>query len=228
LPCAAIFWSIGASRKGDPIDGRPTSKVNSAQILQHRIPERSPMHSTSPHQSRNLRRRHSAVAALLVLTLSYPVLADELDAYALPPGTRVRVLAPDAFKGKLIGTVTSMTGDTVTLEVPDRAAPVPVVRAKITQMEVSTGRHSRWFYALIGAGIGAAAGALYGSAQHSGYAPHDAAVDGGGFLGMGLGALIGAVIPPGEQWESVAAFHTRISVVPRIDRGVGLTVAVAF
>jgi hypothetical protein len=166
-----------------------------------------------------------------VFLLMQAALADELDTNSLPPGTRVRVLAPDAFKGKLIGTVTSMTDDTVTLEVPDRGAPVSVVRAKITQMEVSSGLHSRWFYALIGAGSGAAAGALVGSgsAAHPGnYMTRDGVMGQDALLGLGLGALIGAVIPPSEHWKSMGVFHARISVVPRIDRGVGLTVAAAF
>jgi hypothetical protein len=189
------------------------------------------MHSNTPHQSGNLRRRHWAIAALLVLTLSLPALADEPDALSLPPGTRVRVEAPNAFNGKLIGTVTSMTNDAVTLEVPDHAAPVSVERAKITQMEVSNGLHSRWFYALIGAGIGAAAGALIGSGSsaHPGdYMTRDGVMGQDALLGLGLGALIGAAIPPSERWESMGAFHARISVVPRPDHGIGLIVAAAF
>lgn len=189
------------------------------------------MHSSAPDQSRNLRRRHLAIAALLVLTFFHPALADELAANSLPPGTRVRVLAPDAFNGKLIGTVTNMTPDTVTLEVPDRAAPVSVERAKITQMEASKGLHSRWFYALIGAGIGAAAGALIGSGSsaHPGdYMTRDSVMGQDALLGLGLGALIGAAIPPSEHWESIGGIHARVSVVPRIDHGIGLTVAAAF
>jgi hypothetical protein len=44
-------------------------------------------------------------------------------------------------------------------------------------------------------------------------------------LGGGLGALIGAVIPPGEHWREISATRYRFRFAPRLDHGADLAVA---
>jgi hypothetical protein len=154
--------------------------------------------------------------------------ADDSMPQTLAPGMRVRILAPDVFSGKVVGTITNVNDESVTVAAPDRGAPVSVSREKIARMDVSQGPRSRGTDALIGLGIGAIAGALVANNQTAGIVGRgtvDALV---AAIGAGLGALIGVAIPPGEHWKPTTAFRARVSLAPRIDHGVGLTVAVGF
>jgi hypothetical protein len=151
---------------------------------------------------------------------------------SLTPGMRVRILAPEVAPGKMIGTVTRVSDDAVTLDIPGRSEPVSILREKIARLDASQGPHSRGFDSAIGAGIGAAVGAAGCAAANgsgSGHIVSTGAVAGiCALFGGGLGALIGAVIPPGEHWKEIAATRYRVSFAPRLDHGADLAIAWKF
>jgi hypothetical protein len=146
----------------------------------------------------------------------------------LTPGMRVRILAPDVFAGKVVGTVNMVNDTSVSIDVKGRAEPVSVPREKIARLDVSTGPRSRWVDAAIGAGIGAVGGAVAGGSQDSHVVSNGEVAAVCALLGAGLGALIGAAIPPGEHWSEMMASRYRLSFAPRLDHGLGLAVAWGF
>ena len=153
---------------------------------------------------------------------------------SLTPGMRVRILAPEVSPHKVIGTVQRVSEDSVTLDVPGHNEPVSVLREKIARLDVSEGPRSRGVDSTIGAGIGAAVGAA-GCAAGNGGGQNDVVRISTGavaafcaLLGGGLGALIGALIPPGEHWKEIAATRYRVSFAPRLDHGADLAVAWKF
>jgi hypothetical protein len=147
---------------------------------------------------------------------------------SLAPGMRVRILAPEVSPHKVIGTVQRVSEDSVTLDVPGRNEPVSVLREKIARLDVSEGPRSRGVNAAIGGVIGAgigAGGCAAGDGGGQGKIVSTGAVAGFcALLGGGLGALIGAVIPPGERWKEISATRYRISFAPRLDHGLDLAV----
>jgi hypothetical protein len=151
---------------------------------------------------------------------------------SLTPGMRIRILAPDLSPSKLIGTVHQVSDSSVTLDVPGRHEPVSILREKIARLDVSDGLRSRGVDSAIGAGIGAgigAAGCAAANGSGSGHIVSTGAVAGiCALFGGGLGALIGAAIPPGEHWKEIAATRYRVSFAPRLDHGADLAVAWKF
>jgi hypothetical protein len=151
---------------------------------------------------------------------------------SLTPGMRVRILAPEVSPSKLIGTVHQVSDSSVTLDVPGRNEPVSILREKIARLDVSDGPRSRGVDSAIGAGIGAAVGAAgcaAGNGGRQGQIVSTGAVAGiCAIFGGGLGALIGAVIPPGEHWKQISATRYRVSFSPRLDHGADLAVAWKF
>ena len=178
----------------------------------------------------------SLCVALVVLSFaSASVFAADGDVpllQSLTPGMRVRILAPEVSPHKVIGTVQRVSEDSVTLDVPGRNEPVSVLREKIARLDVSEGPRSRGVDSAIGAGIGAAVGAAgcaAGNGGGQGKIVSTGAVAGFcALLGGGLGALIGAVIPPGERWREISATRYRVTFAPRLDHGAALAVAWKF
>ncbi len=174
-----------------------------------------------------------ALLTLACLFASAPAAGEDapLD-LSLTPGMRVRVLAPDISPSKVVGTISRVDNRSVTIDVPGRSEPVSVLREKIARLDVSDGPRSRGVDAAIGAGIGAAVGAAgcaAGNGSGQGHIVSTGAVAGFcALLGGGLGALIGAVIPPGERWKEISATRYRISFAPRLDHGADLAVAWKF
>ena len=170
-------------------------------------------------------------AAFLLSGLSLTALAD--DATQLPSiatGTRVRVSAPEISTTRVVGTVRALDAKTLTVDVSGRSEPLIVPRDRIRQLEVSTGRRSRWTGALIGGLLGAAAGAALGNstASKNAYDIKSADQAGGAVLGLLVGAGIGALIPPGERWQDVSSARYRVSFAPRVDRTPGIAFVLSF
>jgi hypothetical protein len=173
--------------------------------------------------------------ALAFAALSFSSLAIAEDAPGIPPlapGMRVRIAAPDVSAGRIIGTVTAVDAESVTLDIPGSSAAVSMPRDKITHLDVSESLRSRWINAAFGAAAGALGGAVFGgnhksSLFHSDYSTGEAATD-GGVLGALVGAAIGALIPPGERWMSGGGASYRVSLAPQFQHGVGLAVAMKF
>jgi hypothetical protein len=179
----------------------------------------------------------SFCSALVLLVACTSAIAADGDAplqESLTPGMRVRILAPGVAPSKVIGTVTRVSEDAVTLNIPGRSEPVSILREKIARLDVSDGPRSRGVDSAIGAGIGAAVGAA-GCALGNGGGQNDVVRISTGAVagvcavfGAGLGALIGAVIPPGEHWKAISATHYRVTFAPRLDHGADLAVAWKF
>jgi hypothetical protein len=151
---------------------------------------------------------------------------------SLTPGMRVRILAPDLSPSKLIGTVHQVSDNSVSLDVPGHNEPVSILREKIARLDVSEGPRSRGVDSAIGGVIGAgigAAGCAAGNGSGQGHIVSTGAVAGVcALLGGGLGALIGAVIPPGEHWKEITAARYRFSFAPRLDHGADVALAWKF
>ena len=156
-------------------------------------------------------------------------------------GSRVRLQAPTAGQGLIQGTV---------LEVDDRGlllsaaglGHVRVERQSISRLEVSTGRGSSLKKgAIIGGAIGVALGAAAGgtsvpegpcidapaitcpaSPGGAGNALAGAAI--GGALGAGWGALFGH-LKKHDLWSPVPLTDSRVTFVPMLGRGVGLSMS---
>ena len=176
----------------------------------------------------------SALMLLIAFTSAIAADGDVPLPQSLTPGMRVRILAPEVSPHKVIGTVEKVSDDAVTLDIPGRNEPVSILREKIAQLDVSDGSRSRGVDSAIGAGVGAAVGAA-GCAAGNGGGQNDVVRISTGavaafcaLLGGGLGALIGALIPPGEHWKEIAATRYRVSFAPRLDHGADLAVAWKF
>jgi len=171
----------------------------------------------------------SALVLLVVFTSAIAADGDAPLQQSLTPGMRVRILAPGAAPNKVIGTVEKVSDDFVTLNVPGRTEPVSILREKIARLDVSDGPRSRGVdSAGIGAAVGAA-GCAAGNGSGSGHIVSTGAVAGiCALFGGGLGALIGALIPPGEHWKEVSATRYRVTFAPRLDHGADLAVAWKF
>jgi hypothetical protein len=151
---------------------------------------------------------------------------------SLTPGLRVRILAGGASPSKVIGTIDHVSDDSVTLDVPGRTEPVSISREKIVRLDVSEGHRSRGVDAaaggVIGAGAGAAGCALAPGGGRGQIVSTGAIAGACAVLGGLLGALIGAVIPPGEHWKEISTSRYRVSFAPRLDHGMDMAVAWRF
>lgn len=146
------------------------------------------------------------------------------------PGMRVRVLAPDLSPSKVVGTVTRVDDQSVTIEVPGRSEPVSVLREKIARLDVSAGRRSRWVGAAIGGAIGIAGTALACRAHetNNSFVPNREVTGACAAVGAAVGAFVGAIIPPGEHWNAMPETRYRVGLAPRPDHGLDLAIAWKF
>jgi hypothetical protein len=190
--------------------------------------------------------RGSASIVLALLLSAVPGRADSAadnELPAIPVGTRVRLHAPEVDKRAVIGSLLA-TSDRDLIVFPEgRNDPIVIPRDTVRALDVSQGLKSKRKGALIGAGIGATAGALLGVAaatsscepgsaleafacaviRDSFREPKTSLVLGG--VGLGLGALIGAAVTHGERWQAVPISRVtlRASNTPR-----GMAVEVHF
>ena len=175
-------------------------------------------------------------AAFVFAVLAVTPLA-RVTAQEPPPvkvGDRVRVTAPDQALSKYTGTLTGVYRDTLTLD----TLHVPL--QSVTRLEVSRGQKSKTGKgALIGAGVGFAAGAITGLAfcargtssceSDTDYTGLAVLILGGGgaLLGAGLGAGVGSSVKV-DRWEDVPLDRLRVSFVPQRDGRFRLGLSVRF
>jgi hypothetical protein len=180
---------------------------------------------------RNTPAAYTGFCAAVVLLCLASVCAPAADwdapqQQSLTPGMHVRILAPELSPSKVIGTVDQLSDDSVTLDVPGRKEPVSILREKIARLDVSDGPRSRGIDAaiggVIGAGIGAAGGALANGSGRGHIVSGGEVAGVCALLGGGLGALIGVAIPPGEHWKKVSETRYQVSFAPRLDHGLDL------
>jgi hypothetical protein len=180
--------------------------------------------------------RRAAILGLLVAVVGSSAAVAQEPA-PLQPGQRVRVRSTVAHAPVLTGAVESIGRDTLIVRREDGAAAgvaTAIPFSGIAQLQVSQGRHSRWVRGmLIGAGVGAVAGAIIGAATYDEddwlFSTGENAVL-GALLFTPIGALTGAVIGlqvKTERWEGVPLDRVRPAVGGGAHGRVSFGIAVA-
>ena len=166
--------------------------------------------------------RMLAGLALLTLLAAPAVVADEVGT-----GARVRVMAPGI--GTLVGSLVAIDAEALTLR-PAKGEPRRILLADLERLEVSRKPGRRRRGALIGLAAGAVGGYIWGASSNpdgcqpseynfcffgSGpwFSDEESGVMGAVFFG-GIGAIVGAIVAPGEKWERVSDPRLRVSVAP--------------
>jgi hypothetical protein len=190
------------------------------------------------------RKRHEAlVLGLAILGAGRPVTAEE--AKAAVPGARVRVTtSQDRFVGRLV----ALRGETIVLE-REKGETREIRRADTLRLEVSQrpGRKLRGagIGLLVGIGAAVAIGAAGGQSCSVEASPnpgvpglgasvgsvcfgHGEMTVMGGILTIPAGALLGALIAPGETWRPVGAADLSVRAGASRGGGFGVRLAVGF
>jgi hypothetical protein len=153
-------------------------------------------------------------AVLLVIPVAGISQVSQPDVIPVDAGSRVRIAAPLFGPGKRVGTVVSLTRDTLVLRQGAGTAFEPVATAAITALDVSSGTHTRKAKgALLGMALGAgiAAGIQAATWKKTTFIDFgrggDAALAAlpGGLVGGLVGFLIGA--QGKEDWVPVSLPH---------------------
>jgi hypothetical protein len=160
------------------------------------------------------------LAGLAVLLACAPAAAQTAPAPDSPvkPGMRIRVHGPSTGKPRWVGRVTSVSGDTVLVNLRERGRLSFLLSAGDT-IEVSRGRENRpggaWFGLFVGTFVGGAVGVLLGAGSSDG--------DGlpGEIGGAVSGAVIGAVV--GSSYLGSRGFERWTRVWPAPQGGTGGT-----
>jgi hypothetical protein len=132
------------------------------------------------------------------------------------PGSRARILSPVFGAERRVGTIESVTGDTLQFR-GEQGSTVSLKPAQITMIDVSAGTHtSKAKWAAIGFLVGAGAGAAIGSATYKPCKDSFACIGDiggrkgniavGAFLGALAGGIAGALMGARgrESWVSVS------------------------
>ena len=151
-------------------------------------------------------------------------------------GPRVRLTAPTLSGKRLIGTLVRQDDATLTLQ-REGAEALTVPRAAITRIEVSRHRGRRGLGAGIGALVGIGAAVAIG--RHSGEDCDDgrfrflcfdrtttAALY--AILTVPAGTVVGAVVAPGEKWETTTTDRLRLTMAPVRGGGARASLSVRF
>lgn len=172
---------------------------------------------------------HAALAGVLCVALLLQPGSARAESEAPAPGTRVRLTAPELSDQPLIGTLTALETDAVSLSLDGQTEPTTVPRDAITKWELSRGKHSnRGKGALIGLATGVVVGVTIGALFPMEDFEDSATVGGISFgaIGAGIGALIGWGHKT-ERWEEIEQKSLRLAVIP-VPGGVGLSVQWSF
>ena len=174
----------------------------------------------------------SAIVGMSMLVI-FPAVAEAAKPPVLASGTRVRATVTDPAKGKtkdVTGTLVDLGDTTITMTVSNSRTPLVIPRENIAVLEASVKPSRKGSGALIGLGVGAVLGAAIGFASGDD-PPGIVSFSAGAKAGMGaivfgpLGAIIGAIGAPGEQWQAVPPDKVQLgfSRGPRGENGVCLT-----
>ena len=157
-------------------------------------------------------------------------------AWLLTPGARVRV----AYAGQdaRVGTLVSLTDDTLAVQWANNTDTARMARARVTHLGVSRGIRpsNRGARAKLGMIVGAGGVLLIAEASGSGGSggleeiSEGLATLMGAALAGGVGALIGAATGgPSEKWEDVSLTTPRVGqVIPSPNHGPGIGLAPTF
>jgi hypothetical protein len=156
-----------------------------------------------------------------------------MEPYALKPGSRVRITAPQLGGEPLVGTLVGLEPDRILVKRGSSDTPTLIPRSSVVKLEVSGGWKSQAGRGvMIGLGIGAMPGLLltfgdYNRDTHSS-GPNPAAVD---VVGAAGGALVGAAIGWAlkfEEWQPAEGPAIAAGVAPLQGGGLGVTVRIAW
>lgn len=172
----------------------------------------------------------TCLGVLLVVSLS----DSAAQAWPCVPGQRVRITASQHFLEKAVFTCERLEPDTL---VVGGRGTIPIPLASLEQLEVSVARHRRpWRGAgigfLVGATLGAVAGAAYPCQDGPGRCDGRGALAFGaafvlGSLGMVPGIVVGAFVKT-DTWERVPLERFRVSTMPTGGQRLGFRISVAF
>lgn len=156
------------------------------------------------------------------------------------PGTRVRVASSGPRSVRLVGTLTAVDQESLTVMPEDGRGPSVVARQDILRLERSVRPSRKKRGAWIGLGVGLTA--AFGNAAMQGGC--NDGCDSSNVLAAALVALsaaaVGAIVAPGERWSDVALERERsqaraklearpqVRLVPRVGRRVGLSIVASF
>ncbi len=180
--------------------------------------------------------RGRALVVLAVLVTSSTSQASAQPPARLAPGSRVRVVATGVSPRPLIGTILRVDETTVEIQGADQKDSVVVRHDAITKLQVSLGRRSRGRGAAIGTLVGFGIGVIpaFVPEHKEECGPNAGFLCGAVFItrtqvglvfggmGAGVGALIGAAVPPGEKWKAVSS-GLRVSAGGAHRRDVGVS-----
>ncbi len=185
-----------------------------------------------------------AVVALLLLALigvgATASPADEVPGPAL--GARVRltvgslsgpVSEGDKATRRLVGTLIGLDSEALTLEVKKQRDPVVVRRSSLQQLEISRRSSKKAMGALLGFLVGTTAGAVAASASGGSSVCNSTGLSGCDLaiatVVIGLpGALVGALVAPGERWEAAPLGRVGLSVTPTRAHGIKAAISFSF
>jgi hypothetical protein len=168
---------------------------------------------------------------LATLAAGRPARAE--DAKAVAPGSRVRVTTSDH---RFVGRLAALRGETIILE-REKGETLEIHRAEVLGLEVSQRRGRKLKGAAIGLLVGLGAAAAIGvagsddcSGRSSGslcFGPAEVTAI-SGILTVPVGALLGALIAPGEKWRPAGVADLSVQAGPSRGGGFGVRVAVGF
>jgi hypothetical protein len=175
-----------------------------------------------------------AAHVVWLLTLACPLAAQEPEPEV---GARVRIRADGPSPGRFVGTVLSSDEKAITLRVADERDARVVERSAVRKLEVSRRKSKRSQGAFVGFLVGTALGAV-ATVAHGGSSAcdsHSVSVCDVALSTIVLGvpgAAIGAIVSPGDRWETVLGDErsggTRVQLVPLLaegKRGVAISVS---
>ena len=184
------------------------------------------------------------VLGLATLAAGRPAEAEKTTASARGP--RVRVTTA---KGRLVGRVVTVRGETLVLQRAGRADTLEIRRPEMLALEISERPSRRGRGAAIGALVGLGAAVAIGVVGGEDCVSVPGPADWGNFtdklnsnlclshaettllsgiLTVPLGALLGVAIAPGEKWRPIGVNQLSVGATASRSGGVGLQVTLRF
>lgn len=184
------------------------------------------------------------VLGLATLAAGRPAEAEKTTASARGP--RVRVTTA---KGRLVGRVVTVRGETLVLQRAGRADTLEIHRPEMLALEISERPSRRGRGAAIGALVGLGAAVAIGVVGGEDCVSVPGPADWGNFtdklnsnlclshaettllsgiLTVPLGALLGVAIAPGEKWRPIGVNQLSVGATASRSGGVGLQVTLRF
>ena len=106
----------------------------------------------------------AAIVILLLITANIAPPDARAEQLLIEPGTKVRLTVPSEGKNPLVGRITKIGVDGLTLEMRDRPTPMEVPFTSVSKFEINTHAVDRSAGFWKGAGIGLLVGAVGGAA----------------------------------------------------------------